>query len=92
MFSIYKRNGRLTKISDNDNAIRANGIIGHFYAPPTEGFNFTIFSEPLTPGTDHRTVSTSPVMRVEEDDKLIVFQTSYSRYMLEIFGNFAEED
>lgn len=92
MFSLYKKNGRLTKISDNDNAIRSNGIVGHFYAPPLEGFNFTIFSDPLTPGKEHRTVSTSPVACVEEQGKLIVFQTSYSRYMLEIFWDLHEED
>lgn len=88
---IYKKNGRLTKISDNDNDLRSNRIVGYFYAPPIEGFNFTIFSEPLTPGMDHRKVSTSPIVLVEEDNQMIIFQTSYSRYMLEIFEEFPEE-
>lgn len=43
MLKLYKKNGRLTKISDNVNALRSNGIVGHFYGPPLEGYNFTIW-------------------------------------------------
>lgn len=87
MLTLYKRIGRLTKISDNDNALRSNGIVGYFHVPPVEGFNFTMFSEPLeNTEADHRTVSTSPIIMVEDgDDQTIIFHTRYSKYMLEIF-------
>lgn len=91
MIKLYKKIGSLTKISDNDNTIRSNGVVGYFYGPPVEGYNFTIFSESITLGMDFREVSTSPVSKVEGHDSKIVFHTVYSKYMLEIF-NEAEDD
>lgn len=91
MLKLYKKNGRLTKISDNNNDLRSNGIVGHFYGPPLEGYNFTIYSESLTPGMDYREVSTSIIAKVEEQSSAIVFHTMNSKYMLEIFGDAEEE-
>lgn len=88
---LYKKAGRLTKISDNDNALRFTGVVGLFYGPPLKGYNFTMYSEPLTPGMEYREVSTSPIAKVEVQDSTVVFHTMNSRYMLEIFGDAEEE-
>lgn len=85
MFQLYKKTGRLTKISDNSNDLRSNGIVGYFHAPPTVGFNFLMFSESLTPGMDHREIRTSLIESVFEENGSLVFKTANSVYMLEIF-------
>lgn len=86
---LYKKFGKLTKISDNENAIRQNCIPGYFHAPPTVGFNFLIFSKSLTPGIEFRKVRTSLITNILETNKeqnVIIFQTANSKYLLEIFS------
>jgi hypothetical protein len=85
MIQLYKKLGKLTKLSDNSNALRSNPVVGRFYGPPTVGYNFTIYSEPLTPGKDFREVGTSLIKSVTTERGVLIFQTENSTYMLEIF-------
>lgn len=82
---MYKKNGRLTKISDNSGALRSNQIVGYFHAPPIIDTRFTLYAESLTPGMDHREISTSPIVSVAKEQGALVFKTLNSAYMLEIF-------
>lgn len=85
MIQLYKKTGRLTKISDNSNGLRSNGVVGYFHAPPMIGFNFWMFAESLTPGMDHREIRTSLIENVSEENGSLIFKTANSVYMLEIF-------
>lgn len=85
MLEIYKKSGRLTKISDNANNLRSNHVIGYFHAPPMIDTNFTIFSKPLDPTMNHRRVSTSLIEQVWKEQGVLYFKTANSVYMLEVF-------
>lgn len=80
-----KRAGRLTKISDNYNKLRTNGVVGYFVNPPIVDVRFLMCAEPLSAGAEVRVVSTSPVTLVEQVDGSFIFHTLYSKYLLEIF-------
>ena len=79
------RSGRLTKISDNFNALRTNGVLGSFHAEPIVSSYFSFYSDSLTPGLDHRVISTSIVTSVVKDGDGIIFRTLNSAYLLEVF-------
>lgn len=85
MFRLYKINGRLTKISDNNNSLRSNEILGVFFAPPTVNYSFTIYAAPLDCSKDYREVSTSKITAVSTEGEKIIFKTMNSYYMLEVF-------
>lgn len=85
MNEVQAHTGRLTKISDNSNALRTNGVVGFFSCEPMVDCYFTLYSESLTPGEEHRVISTSLVTSVDRDGSGIIFRTLYSTYLLEIF-------
>lgn len=90
MITLYKKYGKLTKISDNKNDIRQNCIPGYFHVPPTVGFIFLIISKSLTPGIEFREVRTSLItetLETNEEQNVIIFQTANSKYLLEIFSD-----
>ena len=85
MQAIYSK---LTKLSDNQNALRSSVIDGFFYVAPYERQSaFLFFAQPFEKSkTEHkiRIINTSPVINVEKDLSRIVFVTENSTYELQI--------
>ena len=76
--------GRLTKLSDNENAMRTEFMDGEFTELPKIGQGFEIFGEPLEFGTT-RQIYTSDVKDVTTVfDGLWIFETEFSKYKLEL--------
>lgn len=82
---MFKKSGRLTKISDNSNDLRSNGVSGDFMVLPSVGERFNLVSDALVLGAGERVISTSPVLSIEEAQSGMVFKTMNSIYLLEIF-------
>lgn len=73
-------NVKLTKISDNQNNLRTNEVIGHCDELPVIGKSFIMFGEGIEFGT--RMVSTSVVKEYNQEAN--VFKTLNSQYKLEL--------
>lgn len=77
--------GKLTKLSDNINALRTNEVFGAFTEKPELGQSFVLTGESLedkSPGMARR-VWTSLVETIEiVDETEIVFKTLNSQYKL----------
>lgn len=83
-------NGKLTKISENKNALRTNSVMGEFVEYPEVGMPFFLFGKALDmtdPGY-FRQVNTSVVQEVKKIDTGIEFRTLNSVYRLEDITNF----
>lgn len=75
---------KLTKLSDNPNALRTNEVIGNFEDKPKVGEGFFMTAEALTPGMDWREVWTSRVTKIVSDNEQeTVFHTLNSTYKVE---------
>ena len=74
--------GRLTKVSDNPNALRTPSIDGYFSSPPTLGQSFVMYADALDPKADFRQVATSIVKAIIESDTHTRFNTLNSVYEL----------
>jgi len=75
--------GTITKISDNDNAVRTPSMDGYFDNLPEIGERFNIIGESLTKGLTARLISTSPVQGMDISGRYIMFKTENSDYTLE---------
>lgn len=73
-------NVKLTKISDNQNNLRTNEVIGYCDELPVIGKSFIMFGEGIEFGT--RMVSTSVVKEYNQETN--VFKTLNSQYKLEL--------
>lgn len=84
---------KLTKISNNKNALRTDSIEGMFIDLPKIDSSFTIFGEPLNPIADARMIYTSYVKEIKmESDKVITLITENSEYQLELRDHCFIED
>ncbi len=75
---------RLTKLSDNANAMRTTSVEGDALYPPEVGKGFIIYSEPLGLSAAQRFVHTSDVVSVTGDT---FTTTSGTVYRFEVLGN-----
>lgn len=80
---------KLTKLSDNKNAIRTNDVVRACFNLPELNKSFTMFGAGIEFG--HRMVTTSPVQNIEFLDDVVRFNTMNSSYQLEITER-VEED
>lgn len=85
-----KFNMRLTKLSDNQNAVRSASMDGWCNEWPQEGQPFMCFGPPIDPAADFRVIQTSLVQSVTtafirgtNTFHSAVFTTENSRYMVE---------
>jgi hypothetical protein len=78
---------RLTKLSDNKNALRTQAVEGTPVRPPAVGEEFIILCAPIDKAFDLRQVTTSAVTEIEGD----TFKTLNSTYRLEEL-DFADGD
>lgn len=79
--------GKLTKISNNENALRTSSVEGWFYKLPTVGESFRLYSTPLDKPIDSdytRMVTTSLVKEISYTALNYEFKTLNSTYLLEV--------
>ena len=80
--------GKLTKLSDNKNALRTNEIEGKFEHLPKVGQSFTIIGEPLKKGMLCRLVMTTAVEELLNPEYgVYILNTVNSTYRLEVDEN-----
>ena len=77
----------LTKVTSTHNNLRTDQIVGKTLKLPTIGQSFQMTSEPLTPGTDIRVITTSLVEEFKDEDGVIEFKTRNSTYLLQVLDN-----
>jgi hypothetical protein len=80
--------GKLTKLSNNENALRSSEIEGNFLDLPENSYSFEIINDnPLETslGQTNRRVITSIVKEVLFKDGVYYFKTLNSEYMLEVY-------
>lgn len=84
----------LTKLSDNQNSLRSNSVVGYTAKMPTLGERFTMYAEGFSDPNLLRMVETSPVREIEEGSPVkhdevfhYFFKTENSRYQLATKGN-----
>jgi len=79
--------GKLTKLSQNVNALRTDDIEGEFENLPTIGEHFIIINdEPINPIASGRIVRTSKIEEIRsEKENQYEFDTENSTYLLEIY-------
>ena len=81
--------GKITKLSDNVNALRTESMTGDFYSWPEVGGRFTIFGKALSIPDGFRMIATFVVQRIVSREYLddgamtVVFNTENSTYKLE---------
>lgn len=68
---------RLIRLQKGPNAghIRTREVFGEYKNPPTIGKPFAMFCKPLTPGASLRFVETSRVVKIEQTDGGVIFET-----------------
>jgi len=79
--------GKLIKISNNENKLRSKSVEGEFQNLPEVGHSFHIIGESLTEGIPYRIVSTSIVKEIEKIEKGYKIVTMNSVYELELTIN-----
>ena len=78
-------NVRLTKLSDNKNAIRTSSVEGHLMEAPATGQGLCLHAPPIEEGFDVRVLLTSPVVKlVEEEQGTLKVYTENSVYRIEM--------
>lgn len=75
---------KITKISDNKNALRTDSMEGFFLESPQIDKPFTIFGESLDPIMSARVVITSPVKSIEDTGNKVIINTQNSTYQLDL--------
>lgn len=75
---------RVTKLSDNKNAMRTESIEGEAQNLPEIGKSFVVIGEGLEFG--HRLFNTSMVQNIEERDNKLIIKTLNSLYQVEILN------
>lgn len=83
MFPIKPINILLSKVT-NGSAIRTNNVKGFCLKLPHVGECFRMFGPSLTPEGEVRTVSTSTVKEVANEDGYLIIKTENSVYKLEL--------
>lgn len=79
---------KLTKLSNNVNALRTNEVIGKADNLPVIGESFVMTSKPLDPNAAIRLIRTSPVKYISGNmnpDHYII-HTENSTYLIEVLG------
>ena len=77
--------GKLTKLSKNENELRTNSMEGEFWDPPIRGKRFAIIGEGIEFGD--RVIYTSIVKEVKQTELGYEFDTEFSTYRLETVIN-----
>lgn len=82
-----KYKGRLTKISENDNAVRTITMCGEYSELPRVGSRFTIYGEPLDRTKDYRMIRTGLIKEIKTRPDLegVILVTENSTYELETY-------
>lgn len=75
---------RITRLRSTHDKLRTDSVEGDSMTLPRAGGRVVVVGQPLTPGADHRVVTTSEVRSVFQDNGAFLFTTLNSTYRMEL--------